>query len=93
MKGAESKEKIFTKLKEVFPQAFFVGAKEFRIPMIEDGAPVEIKVALTAAKDVVGCATMEDVQELAFPKAEKVTTPMTEEEIGEVRDVLKRLNL
>lgn len=53
-KGAESKEKIFQKMLEVFSGSFMADAKTLRIPMEENGEVLEVKVTLTAAKDVLG---------------------------------------
>ena len=53
-KGAESKQKVINKIMEIYPEAFLYGNKELRIPFEEDGARVEIKVALTCAKTNVG---------------------------------------
>ena len=53
-KGAQSKEQVFKKILEVFPGSFMQDDKICRIPMTEDGQIVEIKVTLTAAKDVLG---------------------------------------
>lgn len=50
-KGTSSKELIINKLKEIFPDAFIVDGKELRIPLIEEGQEVQIKIALTCAKD------------------------------------------
>ena len=55
-KGTESKQKVFNKLLEVFPGSFMQDDKILRIPCIENGDTVEIKVTLTAAKDVLGAA-------------------------------------
>lgn len=55
-KGAESKNVIFNKLLEVFPGSFMQDDKILRIPMQENGDTVEIKVTLTAAKDILGAA-------------------------------------
>lgn len=52
-KGADSKQKVIDKILEIYPEAFIYG-KELRIPFEEDGARVEIKVALTCAKTNVG---------------------------------------
>lgn len=50
-KGTESKNIIFTKLKEVYPESFWEDeGKILRIPINENGTRVEIKVTLTAAK-------------------------------------------
>ena len=55
VKGAVAKQAIFDKLKEIYPDAFTcAGGKEFRIPYVENGEQVEIKVALTCAKENVG---------------------------------------
>lgn len=55
-KGAESKQKIFNKLLEVFPGSFMQDDKILRVPCTEGGDTVEIKVTLTAAKDILGAA-------------------------------------
>lgn len=52
-KGAAAKELITKKILETFEGSFMNGAKEIRIPMIEDGSVIQIKVALTCAKDNV----------------------------------------
>ena len=50
-KGTESKNAIWDKFMEVFPDAFWEETgKILRIPMNENGSRVEIKVSLTAAK-------------------------------------------
>jgi hypothetical protein len=48
-KGTLSKETVMKKILETFPGAFAY-EKELRIPMIEGGEEVQIKVALTCAK-------------------------------------------
>lgn len=48
-KGAEAKQIVMKKILETFPGAFAYD-KELRIPMIEGGEEVQIKVALTCAK-------------------------------------------
>ena len=64
-RGAEEKQIIIDKIKEVFPEAFEYD-KTIRIPV----GDVQIKVALTAAKDNV-----EPGEDVAVPgiKATKVT--------------------
>ena len=49
-RGTASKEQIISALQSLFPSAFSAG-KEFRIPIVEDGEEVQIKVSLTAAKE------------------------------------------
>lgn len=50
VKGQESKKVITEKIIEVFEGAFING-KELRVPLVENGEPIEIKITLTAAKD------------------------------------------
>ena len=53
-KGQQSKTEILNKMMRTFDGAFLYNdGKELRIPMIEDGQEVQIKVALTCAKDNV----------------------------------------
>lgn len=65
-KGAISKEQVTAKILEVFPGAFQY-EKEIRIPMIEDGNEIQIKVALTCAKTNVECGA-----DVAIPGASSV---------------------
>lgn len=52
LKGQESKKIITQQILEIFEGAFISG-KEIRIPFTENGEPVQIKVSLTAAKDLI----------------------------------------
>lgn len=93
-KGTESKCIIFNKLKEIYPNSFWEDEnKILRIPMNEGGTPIEIKVTLTAAKNILGNGTVES----AFPTASEpvVEKPveMTEEEKENVATLLASLNL
>jgi len=50
-KGTESKNTVFAKLQEIFPDSFWEDpGKILRVPLDENGSRVEIKVTLTAAK-------------------------------------------
>lgn len=51
-KGAQSKDTITKKLLETFKGSFLDG-KVLRVPMIEDGEEVQIKITLTTAKDLI----------------------------------------
>ena len=51
-RGAEAKEKVMQNILATFPGAFKYD-KEIRIPMMENGEPLQIKVTLTAAKNMV----------------------------------------
>ena len=53
-RGNEAKQRIFTKLLEVFSGSFMQDDKILRIVEQENGETVEIKVTLTAAKDIIG---------------------------------------
>ena len=93
-KGTESKCIIFNKLKEIYPNSFWEDEnKILRIPMNESGNPIEIKVTLTAAKNILGSGAVES----AFPTASEpvVEKPveMTEEEKENVATLLASLNL
>ena len=93
-RGTESKGIIFGKLKEIYPNSFWEDeGKILRIPMNEGGTPIEIKVTLTAAKNILGSGAVES----AFPTASEpvVEKPveMTEEEKENVATLLASLNL
>ena len=93
-RGTESKSVIFNKLKEIYPNSFWEDEnKILRIPMSEGGTPIEIKVTLTAAKNILGSGAIES----AFPTASEpvVEKPveMTEEEKENVATLLASLNL
>ena len=67
-KGSISKEIIVQKILDTFDGAFKFD-KEIRIPMIEDGAEVQIKVTLTCAK-----TNVESGMDTAIPGATTATT-------------------
>lgn len=101
-KGTESKFSIFNHLQKDFPNAFWEDeGKILRIPCTENGEIIEIKVQLTAAKNILGSAE----KYTAFtnePAAEdNISTPppqssssidLTEEEKATVEKLLKNLN-
>lgn len=102
-KGAAAKEQIFAKILEVFNGSFmYNGGKELRIPWDENGEEVQIKVALTCAKENVypDGATREPAAavpstpvtgSLVEPKTENVEP--TEEEKKNLEDLMKALGL
>ena len=51
-KGAASKEKVIAALQAAFPASFITG-KDLRINFKEDGADIQLKVALTCVKEIV----------------------------------------
>ena len=97
-KGAEAKLEITNKILELFPGSFKYD-KEIRIPVIENGEEVQIKVSLTAAKVNVE----RDGGVLDFTKKTETTAPTTsaapqsfeptEEEKNIVNDLLSKLGL
>lgn len=102
-RGAVAKEEIFARILETFEGSFmYNNGKELRIPWNEGGNEVQIKVALTCAKDNVS-PTGETVEKSAaapqetgdfmnFP-APKKRAEITEEEKQNVNDLLKALGL
>ena len=99
-KGAEEKQMVIDKIKEVFPEAFEYD-KTIRIPI----GDVQIKVALTAAKDnvepggdtvVPGVkATKVTIAEGAEPVFEDVSATIepSAEELNAVNNLMESLGL
>ena len=87
-KGQVSKAQITNKLLEIFDGAFLYNdGKEIRIPMIEDGNEVQIKVALTCAKDNVtpgadnaipGAAAQPKVEDTVYTFGATMSATVTE---------------
>lgn len=91
-KGALSKTLIGTAILQVFPGSFIDSdQKTIRIPTSVEGEPLEIKITMTCAKDIVGGgqASSETVIKQATPQ----NTEMTDDEIKEVKELVKRLGL
>lgn len=99
IKGTESKEIITNKIMKTFEGAFIaVDGKTIRVPMSENGEPIEIKITLTAAKDIEGGGAAQNnsivVKELGegdFP-APVANTRATEEEKENVQKLLTKLS-
>lgn len=102
IRGAAAKEKVTNDILSKFEGAFLNG-KEIRIPMYDEtsGEVVQIKVTLTAAKDMVEMGS-----DIALPSAETVTTtqkiaPSSNEnivepsadEINSMKNLLAKFNL
>ena len=100
-KGNASKEIIFQKILDTFKGSFMADAKTLRIPMEENGEPLEIKVTLTAAKDIIGDAAVGEDHDWSDPKDTSksntvgTVTPIvaepTQEEKENVQRMLKNL--
>jgi hypothetical protein len=98
-RGAESKEIIKSKILETF-EGSFAYDKEIRIPIMENGELVQIKVTLTAAKTNVdngGDTTMPgETVTTATPKPVAKTATVAEptaEEKANVQALLEKLGL
>lgn len=100
MRGQASKQSVEAVLLQTFPGAFKYD-KEIRVPMVEDGAEVQIKITLTAAKTNVACGG--DVAIPGAVTADKVVAPVgapstvdikpTTEEQERVKALMESLNL
>lgn len=90
-KGTVSKTLIGTAILQVFPGSFIDSdGKTIRIPTSIEGEPLEIKLAMTCAKDLVGgSASTTTTVNQPMPQNKE----MTEDEIAEVRALIQRLGL
>ena len=88
-RGAEEKQIVFDKIKEIFPDAFECD-KVLRIPIGE----VEIKVALTCAKDCVRGATTPSTVEVneQAPATESIIVEPSQQELNNVATLMSALN-
>lgn len=90
-RGAKEKTNIGNAILQVFPGAFIDSDKKtIRIPCNAEDGPLEIKITLTCAKDIVGGVPAVPITE---GKVEPQNTEMTEAEVQEVRDLISRLGL
>ena len=96
-KGSQAKAEVLAKLQEVFPNGFTY-EKVFVVPCVEDNQRIDIKIALTAAKNPI-----EQGGDIAIPGAQAPTvsasvstnekTPMepTAEEKKNISDFLSSM--
>jgi hypothetical protein len=91
MRGSLSKTLIGTAILQVFPNSFVEpDGKTIRIPTTCEGQLIEVKIQMTAAKDVIGGQpSFEPVVKSANPQ----NTAMTDAEIAEVKELIARLGL
>lgn len=97
-KGQIVKQEILNKMLEVFPGSFMQDDKILRIPVEEGGEPVEIKVTLTAAKDLLAGGGSLDWSDSTDKKdagtvASPLTTEPTKEEKQNVQRMLEKLGM
>ena len=98
-KGAIAKEEVTKKILAAFPEAFKY-EKEIRVPVMENGELVQIKIALTCAKaNVEAGADVATPGDFPTPVRAEVTPQSTEpiapteNEKEAVAALLKRLGL
>lgn len=92
-RGSESKQKVVNKILETFEGSFLYGSKELRIPIMENGERVEIKVTLTCAKTNVGGDDGPVDSAPAAASANVTAGPPTEEEKQNIANLLDRLGI
>lgn len=94
-RGAVSKQAVIDKILETFQGSFIYG-KELRIPMVEDGEQVEIKVTLACAKTNVGdgavAGDFESGNAVQVSVTEAPAKP-TQAEIDNISKLMDRLGL
>jgi hypothetical protein len=99
-KGQESKSNIMKILTTMFGDKAFIASdnKTLRVSCIENGEPVEIKIALTAAKDLErsgsSAAAADDGGVLNFSDTPSVDDlQITEEEKENLRKMIEELGI
>lgn len=92
-KGAATKLNITNKILETFPNSFLYDNKEIRIPAIEDGAEVQIKVTLTCAKVNVDAEGAVPANKETAPTSSLTNNEITEEEKKETINLIEKLGL
>lgn len=102
-KGTESKIEVGNKIIDSFGEKAFwnIEGKEIRINVVENGEPLQIKVAFTVAKNAIDLnevgveiGTKEKVPALVFSEASDVDKiEASEEEKNAVADLMKELGL
>lgn len=99
LKGAVSKQIVTQKILDTF-EGSFTYEKEIRIPLIEDGVPIQLKCVLTCAKvnvepngeNAIPGEVIINATSTGTPK-EEVHTEATQEEKDNVRKLMQMLNL
>ena len=93
VKGTILKKEITDKILEVFPGSFLYNdGKEIRIPGMEDGQLIQVKVALTCAKTNVEQNGENALPGEVMPTSAIDSTPQTTVEISqEEKDNVKKL--
>ena len=90
-RGAEAKSIISRLILKMFPQSF-VNDKEIRIPVMQDGEEIQIKITLTAAKDNIDRMTSFDKPVITDKDKEAVKIgPLTPEEKDKIIEQLRSI--
>lgn len=96
VKGAAAKADVTEKILKYFPGSF-THEKEIRIPYVEDGVAGEIKVVLTAAKNLVGAGAQPQGSDEGKLEFSEVETPQlsepSEAEKERLKSLLYKLNM
>ena len=106
-KGTQSKIDVGNQIIGLFgDNAFWNGeAKELRINVTENGEPIQVKIALTVAKNAVEPGDADAIPGAkvptgiavgggpAFPEPKEVKIEASEEEKGAVAELMRELNL
>lgn len=103
-KGQVSKEEFFKSVMGLFPNSFMYNeGKELRVPMIEDGNEIQLKITVTCAKtnvepggDVAVPGVVKATASASFPEPvqkETVKIEATEEEKAKVLELMSQLGL
>lgn len=96
VKGAAAKADVTEKILKYFPGSF-THEKEIRIPYVEDGVAGEIKVVLTAAKNLVGAGAQPQEADEGKLEFSEVETPQlsepSEAEKERLKSLLYKLNM
>ena len=93
-KGTSSKQIITDTILKTFEGSFIAAdGKTLRIPMVEDGEVVEIKVTLVAAKDIEGGGAVAEINDSTDAAPVAQNPQVTEEEKAKVNKMLENLNL
>jgi len=86
-RGSQAKQEILEKLKETFPNSFMEDAKILRIPWQENGETVEVKITMTAAKNLLGGEQTKPT----VPKSKVNLVAPSAEEKAEVETMIRAL--
>ena len=97
VKGAQAKANITEKILETFPGSF-VYEKEIRVPYVEDGVNGQIKIVLTAAKNLIESDSSDSITENSTNKDfsevnEKIPQEPSTEEKERLKILLDKLGL